>query len=128
MDTISFRTVRICYIFIEPCRGSTNRDHVISTMYCKVGCSTSCENISTNVGFTKTRAFLYKPCQNISNSVGMTKSGAVVYKSCQNISSSVGMTKSGVVSTNLVKTALIYSVVTIYLGLRPRMKQYNWYL
>ena len=35
-----------------------------------------------------------KSCQNISSSVGMTKSRAFATKSCQNISSSVGMTKS----------------------------------
>ena len=36
---------------------------------------------------------VYKYCQNISSSVGMTKSRAFASKSCQNISSSVGMTK-----------------------------------
>ena len=32
------------------------------------------------------------------------------------------MTKSGAKCTNLVKTALFYSIVTIYIGLRPRIK------
>ena len=39
----------------------------------------------------------------------------------QNISSSVGLTKSRAFATIVVKTALIYSVVTLYLGLRPRI-------
>ena len=89
----------------------------------------SCQNISSSVGITKSRAFLYKSCQNISGSVEITKSRAFLYKSCQNIStSSVEITKSrsflykscqnnsssvGLFCINLVKTALIYSVVTI---------------
>ena len=59
-------------------------------------------------------------------------------QSSQNISSFAGMTKSrdfasnivkkflvlyGLLLQNLVKTALFYSIVTIYLGLRPRIKK-----
>ena len=71
---------------------------------------------------TKSRAFAYKSCQNISSTVGMTKSRAFAYKSCQNISSTVGMIKSSVFAYKLVKTALFYSIVTIYLGLCPKIR------
>jgi hypothetical protein len=70
---------------------------------------------------TKRRAFATKSCQNISCSGGMTKTRAFPTKSCQNISSSVGMTKTRAFPTKSCKTALIYSVVTIYLGLCPRI-------
>jgi hypothetical protein len=50
------------------------------------------------------KIFLVLSCQNISSSVGMTKSRAFAPKSCQNISSFVGMTKSRAFAQNLVKT------------------------
>ena len=72
---------------------------------------------------------MYKCCQNLQNSsssVGMTKSRAFAYKCWQNISTSVGMTKSEAKCTNLVKTALFYSIVTIYLGLHPKNVILSW--
>ena len=45
----------------------------------------SCQNISSSVGFTKSRAFAAKSCQNISSSVGFTKSRAFAAKSCQSL-------------------------------------------
>ena len=54
----------------------------------------SSSNVSSSVGFTKSRAFAVKSCQNISSSVGFTKSRVFAAKSCQNISSSVGFTKN----------------------------------
>ena len=50
-------------------------------------------SISSAVGMTKSRAFVYKSCQNISSTVGMTESRAFVYKSCQKISGKVGTSK-----------------------------------
>ena len=54
----------------------------------------SSSNVSSSVGFTKTRAFAVKSCQNISNSVGFTKIRAFAGKCGQNISTSVGFPKS----------------------------------
>jgi hypothetical protein len=42
------------------------------------------ENLSFNVGMTKTRTFVHKSYQNISSTVGMTKTRAFAHKSCQN--------------------------------------------
>ena len=41
----------------------------------------SCQNILTTVGFTKTRAFLYKSRYNISTTVVVTKTRTFLYKS-----------------------------------------------
>ena len=75
----------------------------------------SCQNISGSVGITKSRAFLYNSCQNISGSVGITESRAFLYKSCQNISSFVGITKSRVFLYKSCQNCLklIYPVITI---------------
>ena len=71
------------------------------------------ENISCSVGVTKSRAFAAKSGQHISCSVGVTKSRAFVAKSGQNISVLKEWPKLGLLQQNVVKTALIYSIVTI---------------
>ena len=67
---------------------------------------------------TKKVAKVHKCCQNIFTSKEMTKKVAKVHKSCQNISTSVGMTKK---VAKLVRTALIYPILTINLGSCPRI-------
>ena len=51
--------------------------------------------------------FAPKSCQNISSSVGSTKTRAFAPKSCQNISSSVGFTKTRAFAANPVKIFLL---------------------
>ena len=51
-----------------------------------VSIAKSCQNISSSVGFTKTRAFPTKSGQNNSSSLEFTKTRAFAAKSGQNIS------------------------------------------